>query len=341
MRFGSREICNVVFKAKAPMKIGTTEFKKGQPVLYIDTAKTSSTEQSSDAVYAQGGRGNPRLITWEGNKSITFTVEDALLSPIGFAILSGAGLFKSKTSSEVHVHTTVNALIDSNNKIRLSAALGQYEIDKTAPIFVMVTDDDGSLNGDMLDYCAVALNDGQNEDTTKEQTITVEDGHSGKTVFVDFYVVKNGSEIEEMQIDAGHFAGNFYVEAETLFRRQIDGVDIPAVLTFPNVKIQSNFTFSMSADGDPSTFTFTMDAMPGYTFFNKTRKVLVVMQIINEGVKDDLVESVMGHKDGSTEVKNKHDYYGDEWTGDSTVNETVHDLDKKIHTFSTTRPVTT
>ena len=42
MKFGVREICDVVFKAKANVTIGNTKFVKGQPVLYIDTAKTSS-----------------------------------------------------------------------------------------------------------------------------------------------------------------------------------------------------------------------------------------------------------------------------------------------------------
>lgn len=54
MKFGSREICDVVFKAKADMAIGTTTFKAGQPVLYIDSAKTSTLEGASTTVYAQG-----------------------------------------------------------------------------------------------------------------------------------------------------------------------------------------------------------------------------------------------------------------------------------------------
>ena len=97
MKFGVREICDVVFKAKSDVKIGKSTFKKGQPVLYIDSAKTSTLEGASTTVYAQGGKGNTRLIAWEGEKTLTFTVEDALLSPIGFAVLSGAGLFKGTT----------------------------------------------------------------------------------------------------------------------------------------------------------------------------------------------------------------------------------------------------
>ena len=41
MKFGVREICDVVFKAKARQKIGSRTFEAGQPVLYIDTATTS------------------------------------------------------------------------------------------------------------------------------------------------------------------------------------------------------------------------------------------------------------------------------------------------------------
>ena len=94
MKFGVREICNVTFKAKSNVTIGNTTFKVGQPVLYIDSAKTSTLEGAATTVYAQGGRGNTRLIAWEGEKTLTFTVEDALLSPLGLSVLSGAGLLR-------------------------------------------------------------------------------------------------------------------------------------------------------------------------------------------------------------------------------------------------------
>ena len=92
MKFGVREICDVVLKAKANQKIGDKIFYKNEPVLYFDTLKTSSMEGAATTVYAQGGRGNARLVAWEGERTVTFTMEDALISPIGFSILSGAGL---------------------------------------------------------------------------------------------------------------------------------------------------------------------------------------------------------------------------------------------------------
>lgn len=68
MRFGIRECANVVFRAKQEVEIGNQTFHVGQPVLYIDTATTSSMEQASTTTYAQGGRGNSRLIAWDKSK---------------------------------------------------------------------------------------------------------------------------------------------------------------------------------------------------------------------------------------------------------------------------------
>ena len=288
MKFGVREICNVVFKAKADTKIGTATFKKGQPVLYIDTATTSTVEGAATTVYAQGGRGNTRLIAWEGEKTLTFTVEDALLSPIGFSVLSGAGLFKDD-EQQVHVHVTSNAVVDANGEIDLTDALGESEtIDGTAPVFVSVAETDGSITGELV-----------TDLTASGKKLTGATEYAGKPVFVDFYIVKNSANISELQIHAANFAGYYYVEASTLYRRQSDGVDMPAEIKLPNVKIQSNFTFNMAATGDPSTFTFTMDAFPGYTTFDRTHKVLCVMQIVEDAVAGSETRgTVMGHPTG-------------------------------------------
>jgi len=285
MKFGVREIANVVFKAKTAQKIGSTTFQAGQPVLYIDTAKTSTIEGAATTVYAQGGRGNTRLIAWEGEKTLTFTVEDALLSPIGFSILSGAGLFKD-AEEEVHVHMTSAAVVSATGEIDLTDAMNEDdEIDATAPIFIAVTEADGSITGELVEGTTVS-----------GKKITGATSNTGDTVSVDYYIVRNAGTISELQIDAENFAGYYYVEASTLFRDQSTGKDLPAEITLPNVKIQSNFTFSMASTGDPSTFTFTMDAMPGYTYFNSTKKVLCVIQVVEdfESTEADLT-SVMKH----------------------------------------------
>ena len=55
----------------------------------------------------------------------------------------------------------------------------------------------------------------------------------------------------------------------------------------------------MASSGDPSTFSFTMDAMPGYTIFNPKRKVLCAIQILEDTFAADTtgIESVFSHSD--------------------------------------------
>ena len=174
---------------------------------------------------------------------MTFTVEDALLSPIGFAILSGAGLFKGLESEEIHYHTTTTAYSDADEIDLTDALEAEEKICATAPIYAIVAEEDGSITGEIIDGLKV--------DATGKKLTKTGIG-AGKTLFIDYYVNKKANTVSELQIDAENFAGYYYVEADTLFRRQNDGVDLPANLTFPNVKIQSNFTFAMASSGDPS-----------------------------------------------------------------------------------------
>jgi hypothetical protein len=345
MKFGVRECANIVFRAKTPTNIGKYKFKAGQPVLYIDSATTSTVEQSTTSVYARGGRGNVRLISWEGEKTLTFTVEDALLSPISLAMLSGADLFQgSSTISKVHFHTTSTATMKISGTgasqvatIDLSEVLGAQETlcsTNDSPIFVIITDDSGDITGEMIEGSKVeigtisgstftpASGDGvyQAIRITKPSVIgkqswagsakTLTDGEQ-IAVFVDYYLDKNAQAVDELQIAADNFAGNYYVEADTLFRRKKDGIDMPANLTFPNVKIQSNLSFSLSSTGDPSTFTFTMDALPGYTYFDKSKEVLCVIQVIEDQTNaDKIINPIMPHNEvlehDSTEIDDSH-----------------------------------
>jgi hypothetical protein len=201
----------------------------------------------------------------------------------------------------VHVHTTANAYVDANGVIDLTDVLGaNEEIDETAPVFAMVVESDGSITGELISGLAVAAADG----ATKKQTLTGATEHKSENVFVDFYILKDSANVSELQIDAGNFGGYYYVEASTLFRRESDGVDMPAEITLPNVKIQSNFTFSMASTGDPSTFTFTMDAFPGYTMFDRTKKVLCVMQVVEDAVAGSEVRnSVMSNHDNDAAIE--------------------------------------
>ena len=385
MKFGVREIANVVFKAKGVQKVGNRIFYADEPVLYFDTLKTSSLEAAADTVYATGGRGNPRLVAWDGDRTLTFNMEDALISAEGLQILSGAGLMEASTKDTIKVHSTsqlagndVIVTVDGNQKVTgvdiylpvlpyWPKSSGSYVYDtsdhtkNTNYIYVFPLDQYGEVwtepfipnmgatdageaslyaekneiisnavysalsAGEKANYTAVVpatdpatykrtadsawrkavVDGGEKALGYKISLVTTDDlnntsfATNGAPVFgddiakifsnlqgdnvvlVDYYVEK-ASGVQQIDITADKFGGAFYIEADTLFRTQ-QNIDMPAEFVIPNGKIQSNFTFSMAATGDPSTFTFTVDAMPDYTRFDKTKKVLAAIQIIEDG----------------------------------------------------------
>lgn len=126
-------------------------------------------------------------------------------------------------------------------------------------------------------YLASAYNEGS--------TTTAIAGSNGlddsKMYLIDFYISQPGS---NLTITPGKFAGNFLIEANTLFRRQSDSLDFPAQFTIPNGKISTNFTFSMASTGDPSTFPFAVEAFSDYLPFNKKCKALFALDIADEPV---------------------------------------------------------
>lgn len=334
MKFGVREICDVVLRAKTQMQVGSKTFYKNEPVLYFDTLTTTSLEGSATTVYAQGGKGNSRLMAWEGERTLTFNMTDALISPESFSILSGASIYDAKDDTnatsagvkDIFVHTTSRGKVEQvtygsgssywavkvpglvcwshtasiSHETESKPAAGSYQpIGKNywnagADIFIMKLKDGAISSEPMIPNEANVIEGDANtshysiyhycDAKTKEYYSFIECSEmvQESTVLVDYYIKKEADHGKQIEITPDQFGGYFYLEASTLFRDEATGKDMPAEFIIPNCKIQSNFTFSMSSTGDPSTFDFVLDAFPDYTKFDQTTKVLAVIQIVDD-----------------------------------------------------------
>ena len=288
MKYGIREICDVVLRAKSKMTVGNRIFYKNEPVIYFDSLKTSTMEGAATTVYAQGGRGNSRLIAWEGERTVTFTMEDALISSLGLAILTGADVIEATSAKPIvqHVMETVEVTLGAGGVIPASIGLSnKVHLDGSNDcVYVMFLDESGNAYTEPYIYAPAKEGDksvapkraGEKLDVTK---------FTPKAAMVDYYTTRETG-AQQIEITPDKFGGNFYLEASTLFR-DTNGVDMPAEFIIPNCKVQSNFTFTMASSGDPSTFTFTMDAFPDYTRWNATKKVLSAIQVITESEEEE------------------------------------------------------
>ena len=69
-QYGLKEVANVTFY----------DIKTNMPVLFLDTLKVSTIEQTADNTDARGGWGNPALITWDYNKEVNVTLIEDVIS---------------------------------------------------------------------------------------------------------------------------------------------------------------------------------------------------------------------------------------------------------------------
>ena len=242
-------------------------------------------------------------------RTLTLTMEDALISPMGIAILTGAGLIES---TEQTITTHVVEIVDGTG----TAGTYTYNASKAVSAketeaWAVILDGEGNPTGRFYPVtigsgnkiepnAAYTSNVGGDAALEKADSIATTTDAANKTgwgyssIMVDYYTdttEKKG--VTQIDIEPGKFGGNYYLEAETLFRDESTGRDDAAEFILPNCKIQSNFTFAMASSGDPSTFTFTVDAFPGIIKGGSSKKVLCAIQIIDsssatgEAVKDD------------------------------------------------------
>lgn len=295
MKFGVREAVDVTFKAYSKGTIGNMTFEKNQPVLLFDTLKTTGLEQAVTTVYAQGGMGNPRLIGWDGDKAITLTMEDALLSPMSMAILANAGLYNASNSTVIYKHerkqmdylatgtadeTNYTLTTDTSTVITTGNISAVADADKDLYCYVTITDKDGEH---LASYPATTSAGKVVATITTEaltkKGLTVDSLKNG--IIVDYYVEKK-EKATQIEIESSEFKGmNFRVEGTTLFR-MTDGQDYKAQIIIPRIKVQSNMSFSMSGSGDPSTFTFTCDAFPAKVWSYSDKEQLASIEILGE-----------------------------------------------------------
>lgn len=269
-------------------------------------------------------KSNELIGIQRGEKTATFTITEALLSPISFSMLSGAGVVnQEKNAKKVHLTLEGTVKVTSGGSDVTSATItvdaddfAGYDIytddsveaknknigtSEEYQIYAMILDNNGS---GVVEY--ISKNEITSVTATDDLVITLAHAnvkdiakYDGHTCLVDCYAT-TAMPVTTLTVDAENFGGTFYIEAETLFRDEGTGKDFPATFIIPKGKIQGNFTFNMAATGDPSTFDFTIDCTLGKVR-GESGKVLYAIDII------DTISSASGHTDAETTEDGRKD----------------------------------
>ena len=234
-RYGIKEVADVTFY-KILQGGGI-----GAPVLYLDTLKVSTTEQTAENTSARGGKGNAELVMWDYGKEITVTLEDALFSAKSMAIMYGVDPDEDTTDFAARSTITKTVLVSA---IQVS---GEDVIVSTAA-------------GDIKIPTEVKFYDSKAKEVTAEGATAKAKYEAAKATaaYATFDINVEGQEIV---ISAEKFPGTYYVTGDTYARSEDTGEDEFFQFIIPKAKVLSEVTLTMEAEGDPSTFNMNLKVL--------------------------------------------------------------------------------
>jgi len=270
-KYGIKEVANVYFEALDD-DIAAGVYK-GDIVLFLDTLKVSTIETTAETTDAQGGWGNPKLISWDYGKEITVTLEDALISLESLRFMLGGAIHRAKTNEPVVVRHTEEVVASTGGAvplpkdhltgitltpkatkghpvrfINLTQGYRTQIVNETASPVSMVADSTIIFKNPAagLDAAGVASAQGDHIRIFWEEVLENDEGNETAI---------------EVTISPSTFPGTYRVVGDTFMRSEKTGKDEPFQFVIGKAKVQSEVTITLEAEGDPSTFEMTLTVL--------------------------------------------------------------------------------
>ena len=227
-RYGIKEVADVTFYELSSTGMPT------HPVLYLDTLKVSTIEQTAEEAEARGGKGNAALIAWDYGKEINVTLEDALFSAKSMAIMFGNGKVKSfDDKGSDYIMKTIQVVPTTKGE---DPNGGKW----TGPDGKQYT----MINAKYYDA------EGNNIQATAME--------AGQRYLCTFDLKATGAVIE---VSGNSFPGTYYVVGDTFARSEASGNDEMFQFIIPKAKVTSENTITLEAEGDPSVFNMSLKVL--------------------------------------------------------------------------------
>lgn len=255
-RYGIKEVADVTF-----YEIDSNG-QPGKPVLYLDTLKVSTIEQTAESVDARGGKGNPKLVTWDYGKEINVTLEDALFSAKSMSISLGNGSVAMDTAYDIE--RVVMVRCTEAQKLPDYFVADVY-VDGGSERKRVWTGADSSMP-DTDQYVALASSgltveavwDEAGTASYASYAAAASSAVAGNKYFVKY---KTKATSRTITISGDKFPGTYYVTGDTYARSDVDGKDQFFQFIIPKAKLTAEQTITLEAEGDPSVFNMNLTVL--------------------------------------------------------------------------------
>ena len=115
--FGVKDLYKVVMRATNNMTIGNRNIVTGEPLLYLDGAQIFTQSQNKSYRSARGGKGNFSQVVWESGGDVNFFIQDGVVSPIGYALLTNLQVLDTPTNGTTILKKTEIVAADYRGRV--------------------------------------------------------------------------------------------------------------------------------------------------------------------------------------------------------------------------------
>lgn len=221
----NREVCDLIF----------VDYTTKKPFLNLDFANVTTTEVTGENVYAYGGKGHPKRVSFSGEKGGTLTIETQIQTVKLWQLITGGEISKTAkfmAREELAVGTAGNEITLTDTPIAGSVVVYKFD-----------------------DDCGTEL-----ENTVDSKKVTLTSALTEGDKVIVYYMKELTEKVERINIKSTSFPKNFIVYGDTIMKTEDDEI-LPYHLVAYKVAPQTNMSLSYSNNGDPGSITIQADLM--------------------------------------------------------------------------------
>lgn len=239
---------------------------------YLKHCKTSSIENTQEMVYPSGGKGNSYIGRGFGHsKHATFNIESATWNTDVLAAQNGTDVVMGETTYTKYVQidlkegtTEYELELPAVKKTGATLYIGTiYGTQKDGDYVKVLTEDSAASTGKFSYTAEVTTSPAKKAKITlQEDDVTEMIGTLGCTKLSMAYTVKSNAKAQRINIKTNTMPDTALVTAYGLVADICDGNLYPCIV-HGMVQIDGNWTWDLTADGDPAVHNISMEFVAG------------------------------------------------------------------------------
>ena len=292
--FGIKELCNVVLRAKTPMRFGNRLVEENEPILYFENISVSLLSETSNPIFARGGWGNMPHVIWEDRSEVVFSISEGVLSNISMGILLNSkigteqqhDIFVSAQEGPMDLMTcTTNENGEQVEKTHLLQLSHFPFIDQKHKAFIFEYDGT-AIQKKVYGKITPIVNNFYNANDTFVQVFKTKELDSVQNNFADNtkqylidYYYKYDTEALVYSVQKERFNGLFSLEGKFYSKDEDMGEDYTNIIYMPKVRVVSDINLRLGERANPTVGTFNIVGMPETTVGHKDGLILEITRL--------------------------------------------------------------